>query len=101
VYYHPKNTRLAGLLGEFNHIKSKILENTSQLKSKKNILVRPNKIKVCNQINCADIKLKILDCIYNGKCFEVKAIHASQQIITIYSFEELQVGHENYFEIEH
>ena len=44
VYYKPKNSRLAGLLGDFNTIKAEDLDKKSKLKLTSKLFLRPNKI---------------------------------------------------------
>jgi ABC-type Fe3+/spermidine/putrescine transport system ATPase subunit len=44
IYYQPKNTKLAGLLGPFNIIKAEDFEKNSKQKTK--LFVRPDKLKI-------------------------------------------------------
>lgn len=99
VYYQPKNSKLAGLLGNYNSIKSDSFESQSWFKNRKTTLIRPDKIKLCNKPQEADLKLKIVDCTFNGKCFEIKACSKSNQLITIYDFKESKIGEENFYSI--
>jgi ABC-type sulfate/molybdate transport systems ATPase subunit len=52
VYYKPKNTKLAGLLGNYSVITAKDMDKQSTLNIKSKQVIRPNKfIKVMNYAN--------------------------------------------------
>ena len=99
VYYRPKNNRLAGLLGDFNILKKEDLEKKSELKFNTKLFVRPDKIKLSNIKTNYDLRLSIINCSFNGKCFEVLGETKNGNFIVIYSNKELAIGKELLFSI--
>jgi iron(III) transport system ATP-binding protein len=99
VYYRPKNNRLAGLLGDFNILKKEDLEKKSELKFNTKLFVRPDKIKLSNIKTKYDLRLSIINCSFNGKCFEVLGETKNGNFIVIYSNKELAIGKELLFSI--
>ncbi len=97
VYYKPKNSRLAGLLGDYNRIKQKDLHSSSTLKIKSTLFLRPDKIKLASSKKQYDIILRILHCSFNGKCFEVLSETINNNSIIIYSNNEIDVNTEQMF----
>lgn len=85
VYYRPKKTKLAGLLGEFNLIKKEDLEKRSKLKFKSKLFLRPDKIRLATSNSNCDLMLHILNCSYNGKCYEILAESKNGSTFIIYS----------------
>ena len=69
VYYKPKNTRLAGLMGDYSIIKREDLEKKVQKNFPNKIFLRPDKLKLCASKDAADVELLVTDCTFNGKCF--------------------------------
>lgn len=85
VYYRPKKTKLAGLLGDFNHVKKEDLEKRSKLNFKSKLFLRPDKIKLSSGSATVDLLLHILHCSFNGKCFEILAESKNGSTFIIYS----------------
>jgi ABC-type Fe3+/spermidine/putrescine transport system ATPase subunit len=84
VFYKPKNTKLAGLLGDCNIIKKEDIQKpATELKSK--ILVRPDKLKTEANKTGNNLPLTVQHCSYNGKCFEILAETKSGNSVIIYS----------------
>ena len=100
VYYAPKNTRLAGLLGEFNLIRKEDLDKKSKLKIKSKLFLRPDKIKLTSSKIKRDIELTVLNCAFNGKCFEVLGETKNGHSIMVYLPKKLIVDKTYSFEIE-
>jgi ABC-type glutathione transport system ATPase component len=92
VYYRPKNSRLAGLLGDFNVLKKEDLESGGKHRSGKKIYIRPDMIKAAGPGKKADIVLSVTGCSYNGKCFEVLAETKNGRTVKVYSPKALQPG---------
>ncbi|MCW3077713.1 MAG: ABC-type spermidine/putrescine transport system, ATPase component [Bacteroidetes bacterium] len=65
VFYNPKNTKLAGLLGDCNIIRKEDIENGKSLKTK--ILVRPDKIKINASKYLLNVVVKVNRSSYNGR----------------------------------
>jgi spermidine/putrescine transport system ATP-binding protein len=99
IYYRPKNSRLAGLLGDFNILKTEDLEKKSGLKFKTKLFVRPDKIKLNNTKTNYDLSLSIINCSFNGKCFEVLGETKNGNSIIVYSNKELAIGKELLFSV--
>lgn len=98
VYYQPKNTKLAGLLGSFNIIKPEDFENKSKHKTK--LFVRPDKLKLVTPKSPIDLRLVILNCVYNGKCFEILAETKTGNSLVIYSTKKLETNTVHYYTVE-
>ncbi|MBA3664292.1 MAG: ABC transporter ATP-binding protein [Bacteroidetes bacterium] len=90
VYYQPKNTKLAGLLGDCNVIRKEDVEKSQKLKAK--TLVRPDKIKLTHSKNSLGLPVTINHCSYNGKCFEILAETKTGHSVIMYSNKELEAG---------
>lgn len=90
VYYQPKNTKLAGLLGDCNIIRKEDVQKGPKLKSK--MLVRPDKIKLNPSKTDALLPLTIINCSYNGKCYELLAETVSGHPLVIYSNKAIEQG---------
>lgn len=90
VYYKPKNTKLAGLLGDYNIIRKEDLQGAI-IKSQK-IVVRPDKIKLEKIKGAPSLPLTISNCTYNGKCFEILAETKSGHLVVLYLNEEIEAG---------
>jgi ABC-type Fe3+/spermidine/putrescine transport system ATPase subunit len=98
IYYKPKNTKLAGLLGPFNIIKSDDLEKKTKVRTK--LFVRPDKLKLITVKSNFDLQLTIINCVFNGKCFEILGETKNGNSVIVYSHKELQLNGSNYFLIE-
>lgn len=101
VYYQPANRRLAGLLGDFNLLKAEDLEKKQRGKTGTKIFLRPDKLKAVASKSSADLCLTILNCVYNGKCFEVLGETRNGNPVMVYSGKAFAVGKEQGFTIEH
>jgi ABC-type Fe3+/spermidine/putrescine transport system ATPase subunit len=85
VYYKPKNSRLAGLLGDYNTIRPDDLDKRSKLKLRSKLFIRPDKLKITGSRNAVDLKLTVVSCTYNGKCFEVLCETVTGHTVMVYS----------------
>ena len=92
VYYKPRNSKLAGLLGDYNIILPKDLEKKATGKRKTKMFLRPDKIKKSGSKSEFDLALTIQDCKYNGKCFELTAETKSGNSVIVYSQKPLSLG---------
>lgn len=99
VYYHPKNSKLAGLLGDYNIVKKQDLEKQSKLKLGSGLFLRPDKIKRVGPKAPHDLLLTIVSCQFNGKCFEVLTETKNENSIIVYSNETLTPGKKVPFQI--
>jgi ABC-type sulfate/molybdate transport systems ATPase subunit len=100
VYYNPGNIRLAGLLGDFNTIKKEDLDRISKLKLRSKLFLRPDKIKLTSSKKNYDLELRVVNCTFNGKCFEVLAETKNANSVIVYSNKNLEAGRLFLFEIE-
>ena len=98
IYYQPKNTKLAGLLGPFNIIKAEDFEKNSKQKTKH--FVRPDKLKITTAKTSFDLQLTTLNCTFNGKCFEVLGETKNGNPVLVYSPKELETERQYYFSVE-
>jgi ABC-type Fe3+/spermidine/putrescine transport system ATPase subunit len=98
IYYQPKNTKLAGLLGPFNIIKAEDFEKNSKQKTK--LFVRPDKLKITTAKSSFDLELTTLNCTFNGKCFEVLGETKNGNPVLVYSPKELETERQYYFSVE-
>lgn len=99
VYYQPKNSKLAGLLGNYSILKSIDLDKKSNLKIKSKLLIRPDKFINVQKTEKFDISVTISNCVYNGKCFEILAETINVNDLIFYSATELQIGNKCYLRI--
>lgn len=99
VYYKPLNSKLAGLLGDYNVIRKLDLEKQSKLKFTGKLFLRPDKIKRNTNRALTDLRLTILNCSFNGKCYEVLAETKNENALMIYCSEPLKPGNEYPFSI--
>jgi iron(III) transport system ATP-binding protein len=83
VYYRPKNTRLAGLLGDFTVIHSSDLEKKSPYRESKRVFVRPDQLRVNN--STVDLVVDVISSEFNGRCFEVLGETKSGGTVMAYS----------------
>ena len=100
VYYKPKNSKLAGLLGDFNIIKQEDLEKKSTLKTASKIFLRPDKLKLCSSKSTYDLELNILHCSYNGRCYELLGESKHGNSIIVYAAKEFKTGQTLYFNLD-
>ncbi|MBL7932611.1 MAG: ABC transporter ATP-binding protein [Bacteroidia bacterium] len=99
IYYKPKNTRLAGLLGDFNILEKKDFEKTSKFRLSSKFFLRPDKIKLAEPKSKADLKLQIENCTFNGKCFEILGETNNRNSLLIYSAKALPLGSTQLFTV--
>jgi ABC-type sulfate/molybdate transport systems ATPase subunit len=97
VYYQPANSRLAGLLGDYNVIRQLDLERKRKTLPAK-FIVRPDRIVACTTSD-ADLFLNTQQCLFNGKCFEVLMETKNQHTVLVYSSKELKVGKQYAFKV--
>jgi iron(III) transport system ATP-binding protein len=91
VYYKPKNTKLAGLLGEYNIVRKQDFEKASQAKLGSKIILRPDNIGLSASKTGLKLPLTITNCTYNGKCYEVLAETKSGHSVVFYSPKEVSI----------
>ncbi len=99
VYYKPKSSRLAGLLGDFNFIHAQDLAKQSNIKFKSKLFLRPDKLLLTSSKTNYDLVLQIINCSFNGKCFEVLGETKTGNSVMIYSGKNLDTGKEFTFNI--
>ena len=85
VYYRPRNSRLAGLLGDYNTIRPEDLDKRSKLKLRSKLFLRPDRLKLTSSTSRVDLKLNVLSCTYNGKCYEVLCETVTGHTVMVYS----------------
>lgn len=102
VYYQPNNTKLAGLLGDYNVIKKEDLDKGSQNKVKAKTILRPDKLLLTQNKNSIKLPLTITHCSYNGKCYEVLGETKNGNSVILYSSKNVQADKELnvYFDIQ-
>ena len=99
VYYHPKNLKVAKLLGDYNVINYKDFEKDSEYyKSKKRSLLRPNQFKISDKKN-ADLFGILVNSFFNGKCYELLLQTKSGKDIIIYSHLQPKQSIDFYFKV--
>ncbi len=91
VYYQPKNTKLAGLLGNYSVVKAIDLDKKSTLKLKSKLVVRPNKFTQVQKNKNYDVVVTVTNCTFNGKCFEVLAQTINENYLIFYATNSLTV----------
>ncbi len=99
VYYQPKNSRLAGLLGAFNSIHPSDLDVSSQLKPKGKLFLRPDRLRLSTNKK-GDILINVINCTFNGKCFEVLGETKNNNTVMIYSNKKLLINESHMFYID-
>lgn len=100
VYYKPKNSKLAGLLGDFNILKKEDLSKYSKIKIVSKLFLRPDKIKLHTTKTNYDIELKVINCTFNGKCFEVLGETKNGNSFIVYSHKKLEPEKSFFFVIQ-
>ena len=61
------------------------------------MLVRPNQFKNCKKTDTYDLELKIVDCTFNGKCFEVLAQTKNCHHLIIFETIPQEIGAQSYY----
>lgn len=100
VFYQPKNLKIASLLGDYNVIKKEDLEKTSQLKLKKQLLIRPHQLYILQKTETADIVLSNTSLYFNGKCFELYGETRSGKGVVVYAFTEPRLSERMFIKIK-
>ncbi|MCC6371555.1 MAG: ABC transporter ATP-binding protein [Bacteroidia bacterium] len=100
VYYQPKNSRLAGLLGDYNVIKPEDLSKHAKLKIKRKLFLRPDKLVFSEKSKSGDLELKIINCTFNGKCFELLGETIKGNSVMVYATKNPGIGKTVLFDIE-
>lgn len=90
VYYAPKHTKLAGLLGDYNLIRKSDLARGSRIKIASKLFLRPDKLKLTSSKTNFDLQLEIRNCSFNGKCFEVLGETKAGNSVMLYSGKALE-----------
>lgn len=84
VYYKPKNLKIAKILGDYNVIEAgDFAKSSSYFKIKKRVLLRPNQFSDAVKKD-ADILVTVLNCFFNGKCYELLVQTKSGHKIVVY-----------------
>jgi len=99
VYYQPKNTKLAGLLGSYSIVKAEDLDKKSKYKITSKTVVRPDQFKPTTKTVNYDLAVTITNCVYNGKCYEVQAETKNENHLLFYSTFELDYDSVQYLKI--
>jgi ABC-type Fe3+/spermidine/putrescine transport system ATPase subunit len=99
VYYQPKNTKLAGLLGNYSIVKAEDLDKKSKLTFTSKIVIRPDKFTQAKKTDPFDLAVTVTNCVFNGKCFEVQAETKNENHLIFYSTVELPVNEVCYLKI--
>lgn len=99
VYYQPKNLRLAGLLGEYNIIKSIDIHSKSKLKNITQFLCRPDQFSECSKKDHFDLEVLILNSSFNGKCYEILSETKNGHHIIIFEANKKEIGQKAYYKI--
>ncbi len=94
VYYQPNNTRLAGLLGDYNVVKKEDFEKASQTKLKAKTILRPDKITLTGGKNALKLQVVINNCSFNGKCYELLAETKNGNSLILYSNKKVDTDKE-------
>jgi ABC-type Fe3+/spermidine/putrescine transport system ATPase subunit len=94
VYYRPKNTKLAGLLGDYNVVRKEDFEKVNQSKVKSKTILRPDRISLHPSKTALKIPFTINNCTYNGKCYEVLAETKNGHSLMLYSNKNIAVDAE-------
>jgi iron(III) transport system ATP-binding protein len=90
LYYRPLNSRLAGLLGDFNVLHPEDFEKKVKTKFKNKTFVRPDAFVINNTAGKAHIQLKVQSCVYNGKCYELLCESKTGRTVMIYHHKAIQ-----------
>lgn len=100
VYYQPKNTRLAGLLGDYNVLNKTDLDKKSKFKIKSKLFLRPDKIKPTASKENFDLELLVHHCSFNGRCFEILGNSKNNSTFMVYHTKPLPLDKIARFSIE-
>lgn len=92
VYYRPKNSRLAGLLGDYNLLSTSDLDKRSKVRFRGKLFVRPDRLSPLETARGCDLQLSILNCTFNGKCFELLGETTGGKPVMVYHHSEIPTG---------
>jgi len=84
LYYRPLNSRLAGLLGDFNVLYQEDLEKKSKKLFDKKTFVRPDTFVFLSSSEQAQLQLQVQSCVFNGKCYELLCETISGRTVMVY-----------------
>lgn len=99
VYYQPKNTKLAGLLGNYSIVKADDLDKKSKFKITSKTVLRPDQFKPTTKAANYDLAVTIINCVYNGKCYEVQAETKNENHLLFYSTTQFEAEEMCYLKI--
>jgi ABC-type Fe3+/spermidine/putrescine transport system ATPase subunit len=85
VYYHPRNSRLAGLLGDYNLIRKSDLSKKSAALFPSKFVIRPDQLQLQAGSKAGDINLTVTNCLFNGKCYEIYGLTSSGNRVVLYA----------------
>lgn len=99
VYYHPRNLKVAKIMGDVNVLEYKDFEKESEWnKRKKRVLVRPNQLKIVDKKK-ADLFGIMLNGSFNGKCYELLLQTKSGKEFVAYSHTKPEEITDYYFSV--
>jgi ABC-type sulfate/molybdate transport systems ATPase subunit len=87
IYENPKIKRLAGIWGPYSILPSTSIKHFKT--SKKHLFIRPHQIIPCVHANKAQLKIKVLESRFNGKCFENSGLLVSEHPVFFYSAQRI------------
>ena len=92
LYYRPLNSRLAGLLGDFNVLHLEDIEKKSRKKFNNKTFVRPDAFLISSSAAESQIHLLVQSCVYNGKCHELLCESMSGRTVMVYHSKAINEG---------
>jgi ABC-type Fe3+/spermidine/putrescine transport system ATPase subunit len=98
VYYKPRNSRLAGLLGDYNIIRKEDLHRASKLSFGSRMFMRPDRLVPGTEKSC-DIELSVINCAFNGRCYEILGETPAGNSMLIYGAGALKAGAKHFFKV--
>ncbi|MGZ3930558.1 MAG: ATP-binding cassette domain-containing protein, partial [Bacteroidia bacterium] len=85
VYYHPKTTRIAKLMGDYNIISASDFESASAYRKKNaKTLLRPDQFRTVKEKKGCDLIVNHSTHFFNGKCLEVMGETKSGTMLVFY-----------------
>jgi ABC-type Fe3+/spermidine/putrescine transport system ATPase subunit len=98
VYYRPRNSRLAGLLGDYNILSGEDFYSGSAFSGKKRLFLRPDRLLPVSK-DKADLHVHVTSCTFNGKCYEALCETRSGRTAIVYSPKILDSEKDYYFQV--
>lgn len=92
IYYNAMGSSLAQLLGDFNLVFPEDLEKKTRQRAVKRFL-RPDRLRITQKSSEAEIKVQVVSCVYNGKCYELLCETRSGRSLMIYHSVAVEEGH--------